>query len=183
MSNQNRETCLCPIGNKQRKKPKREIRTTGAEPSADLQKQSTKHLNVSLKNRMGTDAHGGDGGLLNTERTTRSLRVSAHRAATSFGTGGRAGGTEEPQEENQRASARVPLETKRDEFCLPLGAGGSFKSGLTSHHTPPPPPPVPAPPVSFCPLPVQPKKNVPNIMTLPLPPPSPFVSHLLPLWG
>ena len=30
----------------------------------DLQKQSTKHLNVSLKNRMGTESHGGDGGLL-----------------------------------------------------------------------------------------------------------------------
>ncbi|KAM3618202.1 uncharacterized protein V6R79_017184 [Siganus canaliculatus] len=29
----------------------------------DLQKQSTKHLNVSLKNRMGTESHGGDDGL------------------------------------------------------------------------------------------------------------------------
>lgn len=34
------------------------------EPDRDLQKQSTKHLNVSLKNRMSTDSHGGDGGLL-----------------------------------------------------------------------------------------------------------------------
>ncbi|KAK2850921.1 hypothetical protein Q5P01_007197 [Channa striata] len=88
MSNKNQETRLCPIGNKLRKKAGRETRRTGAEPSSDLQKQSTKHLNVSLKNRMGTDAHGGDGGLLNTERTTRSRRVSAHRAAASSGAGG-----------------------------------------------------------------------------------------------
>ncbi|CAB1430750.1 unnamed protein product [Pleuronectes platessa] len=31
-------------------------------PSDDLQKQSTKHLNVSLKNRIRTESHGGDRG-------------------------------------------------------------------------------------------------------------------------
>lgn len=61
---------------------------------SDLQKQSTKHLNVSLKNRMGTESHGGDGGLLEDREDGGDTVTRTHRAESGFSPGGgrRAGG-------------------------------------------------------------------------------------------
>lgn len=60
---------------------------------SDLQKQSTKHLNVSLKNRMGTESHEGEEGLLEDredeeDEITATSSDSERRAASVPAAGG-----------------------------------------------------------------------------------------------